>query len=255
VEVAKLESTLRERNIRLNLDAFVDEATIRKVIGVIREIYAEKGYNDVKVSPKTEALPAGPKLQHLTFEINQGPKYKLKEVCSTATRPSAMPLCAGQIKENKPSSFMGLMGGGTYLEAKFADDAELVNEFYLNKGYVQARVGQPQVEKLQDTKDGKTRWIRLRVPVDEGKRYKMGTLKITENTAVSAETLRRLLQDRGGRILQLREIKKGPRQDQRAVSGAVGYFQFTPDPELAPAGIDPKTGEPMGRANRRHRRS
>jgi outer membrane protein insertion porin family len=184
VEVAKLESTLRERNIRLNLDAFVDEATIRKVIGVIRETYAEKGYNDIKVEPKRESLPAGPKLIHLTFEIDQGPKYKLREVVFDGNTAFSDATLRGQIKENKPSSFMGLMGGGTYLETKFAEDAELVNEFYLNKGYVQARVGNPQVEKLEDSRDGKTRWIRLRIPVDEGKRYRMGKLEITENTAV-----------------------------------------------------------------------
>ena len=245
VEVAKLESTLRDRNIRLNLDAFVDEATIRKVIGVIREIYAEKGYNDVKVSTKTEALPAGPKLQHLTFEINQGPKYKLKEVVFDGNSAFSDATLRSQIKENKPSSLMGLMGGGTYLEAKFAEDAELVNEFYLNKGYVQARVGQPQVEKLQDTKDGKTRWIRLRVPVDEGKRYKMGTLKITENTAVSAETLRRFFKITEGEYYSYAAIKKGLDKISE-LYGAVGYYQFTPDPELAPRGIDPKTGEPIG---------
>ena len=36
-------TTLRERNIRLNLDSFVDEATIRSVKGVIREVYCGEG--------------------------------------------------------------------------------------------------------------------------------------------------------------------------------------------------------------------
>ena len=151
----------------------------------------------------------------------------------------------GQIKENKPSSFMGLMGGGTYLEAKFAEDAELVQEFYLNKGYVQARVGNPQVETLQDSRDRKTRWIRLKHPVDEGKRFRIGTLKVTENTAVSAETLRRFFKIQEGEYYSYAEIKKGLDKISE-LYGAVGYFQFAPDVEQAPRGIDPKTGEPTG---------
>ena len=243
VEVAKLESTLRDRNIRLNLDAFVDETTIRKVIGVIREVYAEKGYNDVSVATKTEPLPAGPKLIHLTFEINQGPKYKLKQVVFDGNTAFSDATLRGQIKENKPSSMMGLMGGGTYLESKFADDAELVQEFYMNKGYVLARVGQPQVEKLSDTRDGKTRWVLLRIPVDEGKRYKVGTINITENKAVSAETLRRFFKITEGEYYSHAEIKKGLDKISE-LYGSVGYYQFAPDPVLAPRGIDPRTGEP-----------
>jgi outer membrane protein insertion porin family len=245
VEVAKLESTLRERNIRLNLDAFVDEATIRRVIGVIREVYAEKGYNDVKVETKKEALPSGPKLVHLTFEIAQGPKYKLREVIFDGNSAFSDATLRSQIKENKPSSFMGLMGGGTYLEAKFADDAELVNEFYLNKGYVQARVGQPQVEPIEDSRDGKTRWIRLRIPVDEGKRFKVGTLKVTESTAVSAETLQRFFKIKEGDYYSYEAIKKGLDKISE-LYGRVGYYQFAPDVQQAPRGIDPQTGEPTG---------
>jgi outer membrane protein insertion porin family len=245
VEVAKLESTLRDRNIRLNLDAFVDESTIRKVIGVIREVYAEKGYNDVTVETKKEALPAGPKLVHLTFEIDQGPKYKLRQVVFDGNTAFSDATLRSQIKENKPSSFMGLMGGGTYLEAKFAEDAELVNEFYLNKGYVQARVGQPQVEKLEDSRDGKTRWILLRVPVDEGKRFKVGTLKVTESTAVSAETLQRFFKIKEGDYYSYEEIKKGLDKISE-LYGQVGYYQFAPDVQQIPRGIDPQTGEATG---------
>jgi len=73
VDVSKIEDTLRDKNIHVNLDTFVDEATVRKVKGVIREIYSDKGYNDVGIETTMKPLPAGPKLVHLTFYITQGP--------------------------------------------------------------------------------------------------------------------------------------------------------------------------------------
>ena len=43
-------------SIEVRLDTFVDEATIRRVKGVIRELYAEQGYNDAAIT--TELTPA-----------------------------------------------------------------------------------------------------------------------------------------------------------------------------------------------------
>ena len=42
------------QSVHVALDSFVDEATIRKVKGVIRELYSEKGYNDVKIDHEAE---------------------------------------------------------------------------------------------------------------------------------------------------------------------------------------------------------
>jgi outer membrane protein assembly factor BamA len=118
VETSKIEEQLKERNVRVNLDSFVDEATIRRVKGIIREVYAEKGYQDVVIDHKLSELPAGPKLVHLTFTINQGPKYKIKSVTfdgNTAFSDSAL---RSQLKENKPKNWYSfLTSSGTYLES------------------------------------------------------------------------------------------------------------------------------------------
>ena len=57
---------------------------------------------------------------------------------------------------------------------KFEEDADKVVEHYRNKGYVTARVGQPELGYVEDSKDGKTRYVELRVPVTEGERYRVG---------------------------------------------------------------------------------
>jgi len=245
VEVSKIEEALRDQNIRLNLDAFVDEATIRRVSGVIREIYSAKGYNDVKIEPKPEAMPGGPKLVHLTFHIDQGPKYKLKEVVFDGNVAFSDGTLRSHMKENKTKSMMGLMGGGTYLEAKFADDAELVNQFYQDRGYIQARVGNPTIEIISDSKDKQTRWIRARVPVDEGKRYKVGTFAIADNKAVRSEALRHYFKVNEGDYYSYTKIKKGLDKTGE-LYGALGFYQFAPDVDLNRRGFDPDTGKPVG---------
>jgi len=246
VETSKIEDQLKEKNVRVNLDSFVDEATIRRVKGIIREVYAEKGYQDVTIEHKLAELPAGPKLVHLTFIINQGPKYKIKAVAfdgNTAFSDSAL---RSQLKENKPKNWYSfLTSSGTYLEAKFADDADKVQVFYLNKGYVRARVGQPQIETVSTSKDGKTRWIRLRIPVDEGMRYNIGKFDIADNTALRSEFLRAQFKIKEGDVYNYTKISKGL-EKARDAYGTLGFWQAAPDVDLAPRGIDMSTGLPIG---------
>ena len=56
------------------------------------------------------------------------------------------------------------------------------------KGYAAARVGQPELKVLRESKDGSTRWVELRIPVTEGPRYRMGELTFDGNKVVPSQT-------------------------------------------------------------------
>ena len=79
------------------------------------------------------------------------------------------------MKDNKQQWFLSFITGrGTYQEAKFDDDAEKIAEYYRDHGYIKAVVGAPELKFLGDSGDKKTRWVELRIPVTEGKRYTVG---------------------------------------------------------------------------------
>jgi outer membrane protein insertion porin family len=230
----------------VNLETFVDEATIRKVKGAIREIYSAKGYNDVGIETTMKPLPAGPKWVHLTFTINQGPKYKLQEVVFDGNHAFSDAALRSHMKENKPKAWWSFFtSGGTYLDAKFSDDADKVTEFYLNQGYARAQVGQPKIETIRDSRDGRQRFIRVRVPVDEGLRYKVGEFKITDNTAVRTEALRGMFKLAEGDYYSYEKVQKGLDKAQE-LYGRIGFWQWTYEPQALPRGIDPNTGEYKG---------
>ncbi len=246
VDISKIEEKLRERDVHLALDSFVDEATIRKVKGVIREIYSDKGYNDVGIETELKPMTTGPKLVHLNFIIDQGPKYKLADVIFDGNKAFSDATLRSHMKDNKPKAWWSFFtSGGTYHDAKFADDASLVNEFYLDQGYVRAIVGQQTVETVSDSKDGKLRYIRLRVPVEEGQRYKVGSLTIADNTALKPEPLRAMFKLQEGDYYSHAKILKGL-DKAREIYGQLGYYQFVAEPEPKLRGIDPETGNPIG---------
>ena len=97
-----------------------------------------------------------------------------------------------------------------------------------------AQVGQPQLKILEDSKDGKTRWVQLQVPITEGKRYAVGDFKFEGNKVVNSEALRPLFKIEAGETYSQKKVKKGLEKAQE-VYGSGGYFEFTAYPGPAAA--------------------
>jgi outer membrane protein insertion porin family len=242
VDFSKIEETLDERNLRIRTEAFVDQTAVRKVKGVIQELYAERGYNDAQVEPVYEALP-GANIVQLTFHITEGPKYKIQEIAFEGNSAFSDRKLRGQMKENKQRGMLSfILGSGTYQEAKFAEDAEAVENFYKNEGYVQARVGTPRIDVVEDSE--KTRWIRVNIPVDEGQRYRIGKIEVTGSTAIKPDALVAMTKLKPGDYYDREKIDKGFRSMQE-IYGSLGFYEWTPNVVFNFPGADPETGKPL----------
>ncbi len=244
VDSAKIEEELRKKALNVRLDAFVDQQTIKRVSSVIRELYAEKGYQFAEVKPEVKAMPGGPKLVHLTFSITPGPKVRIDKVDFTGNKAFKDGTLEGQMKGNRSHSWLSFItSAGTYQEAKFDEDAERVTSFYRNKGYIFARVGQPQLEVLADSPDKKTRHVSLKIPVDEGTPYKVGKFEFTGNTIIPSDRLRPLFKLTDGDLYSEKKVRKGFEKAKEAY-GANGYMEFTALPDLDARCWDETTMKP-----------
>ena len=163
IKRSDIDEKLRERSIELRLDSFRDDGAIRRIEGVLRELMAEKGFTNAEVSHRITPVTGGPKLINVTFVVGEGPKLKIRDVEFVGNEAISDGTLQKKIKENKPKNplYGWISGGGTYKEAEFEEDAAKVVEYYQNRGYPQARVGQPEVKTLENSKDGKTSWIQL----------------------------------------------------------------------------------------------
>lgn len=234
VEQSKIEEELKKKGITIRLDSFIDPGLVRRVAGIVRELYAEKGYQFADVKPEIKEVAGGPKLVHLTFNITEGPKVKIRDVEFEGNKAISDRKLERKMKENKAKGFLSfVLGGGTYKEEKFAEDADKVESYYRDRGYIAAKVGQPDLKILEDSKDNKVRWVQLRIPVTEGARYKVGEFKFDGNTIVDAKALRPLFKLESGDYYSEKKIRKGL-EKSREVYGTGGYFEFTAYPDLSP---------------------
>jgi outer membrane protein assembly factor BamA len=232
VEMSKIDEELKKRNLQIRLDSFIDQGLVNRVAAVVREMYGEKGYEYATVKSEITPVSSGTKTVNLTFHITEGPKVRIQNVHFLGNKAIPDDKLAGKMKDNKgPNKWLFFFAQpGTYKENKFEDDAQRVTDYYREKGFVKAQVGQPQLRILEDSKDGKTRLVQLQVPVTEGPRYKIGEINFSGNTVVKGEALRPLFKLQQGEWFDEKKIRKGF-EKAKELYGAGGYMEFTASPD------------------------
>ncbi len=235
IEQSKVEERLRELGITIRLDSFVDQATEKKVANVVREMMVEKGYQDAKVEPYHEALPGGPKTVALKFKVTEGPKIKISKVDFIGNKVFTDGKIRGRMKTNKGGGVWIFPGSSVYQEDKFEEDADAIVAYYRDRGYLQINVGEPTLKPIKDSKDGKTRFMTLEIPITEGERFKVDKFEFAGNDKVPADMMRPFFKMKTGDYYNEKLIREGF-EKIREIYGAGGHFEMTPYPEFVPEG-------------------
>ncbi|MBZ5558416.1 MAG: outer membrane protein assembly factor BamA [Acidobacteriia bacterium] len=254
IEISKIDEKLKDANAQIRLDTFIDPSLVRKVQGIVRDMMREKGFQYADVKPEIQEIPGGPKLVHLTFHMDEGPKVRIRKIEFIGNKAMSDRQIKKQLKDNKenagfedffhlPTWVLSSLGdGGTYQETKFDDDAEKIVSFYRDHGYIRANVGVPELRVISDSEDKKTRWIELRVPITEGPRYKVASFEVAGNSVVKTDFLKPLFKTNIGEYYGEKNIRKGL-DKAREVYGTGGYMDFTGFPDYK-FRDDPNPNEP-----------
>ena len=242
LELTKIDEALKEAGAALKLDAFLDQGLIRRAKTVLRDLLAEKGFAAAEITTSTEPVGDGPKLVNLTFHVTRGPRLMIRDVMFLGNRAFPDETLAGVLKGTKSQGLLSLFSKrGTYSEAAFAEDAQRLEDFYRDHGYVTVRVSQPEVRTLDDSADGGTRFVQLRIPVSEGRRYRVGTVTFEGQTLVKPEAMQAIFKLKTGAWYRQENVREGLTK-AREIYGSIGHMEFTGFPELkrrdAPASAD-----------------
>ena len=232
IEVSKVNERLKDLMAEIRLDTFIDPALVRRVSGVVRDMLKEKGFQNAEVTPEIQPLPGSPKIVHLTFHMSEGPKVKIRRILFTGNKVMSARKLRKAMKNNKQLWFLSwITGRGTFQETAFDEDADRISALYKERGYIRANVGAPEQRFLGDSKDKKTRYIELRVPITEGPRYRVGDVEIAGNTVVKSEFLKPLFGLKTGEWYNEKNLRKGL-EKAREVYGSAGYWEFTGFPDF-----------------------
>ena len=233
----------KDRKVGLSVESQYDPTKIKKAEVVLKGLLSEHGRQFATI--RTEIRPIPPAAVAVTFVIKEGPKVKVGHIRFRGNKHINDRTLRAAMKNLKPigiphSIFLENIFAKTYDATKLEEDTERVRAEYQNRGYFKVLVEDPKTE-IHDTghegphipflqpTQGKS--VDITMPIEEGDRYRLGTITFKNNKAIpNAAALRNLFPMKDGEIFSREKVAKGL-ENLRKAYGEAGYINFTSVPD------------------------
>jgi outer membrane protein insertion porin family len=173
----KEEITLRKGSI-LNINIIQND--MRR----IEELYREKNYHNVKVSFKL--YPKKNNQADIEYVIDEGQKFQIKEIEFVGNNAYSSRKLKGMMSTSEKGLLSFITSSGDLNQEQLSQDSARLTAFYHNNGYVQAKVGEPEVTFEEDG-------IVVTIRLVEGPRFKVGTVAMAGDLIIPQEQLREMV--------------------------------------------------------------
>ncbi|HLG22177.1 MAG TPA: outer membrane protein assembly factor BamA [Candidatus Manganitrophaceae bacterium] len=216
-----------QEKVPVKTQTFLDSEEIQKYAEKIKKLYEEEAYYNAQVLPVTQLLDEDKAV--LTFLIEEGPRAYIRKIRFSGNKKFKDKILKKQIETSRYFWLTSwLTESGRYKEETLNGDAERVREFYLDHGYLQSQVGEPQAELSEDKK-----WFDITFSIFEGDQFRIHDVQFQGNRVFDAERLRRQTESKEGDVFNRSRV----RQDiMKMVDlyGEKGYIFANVVPQLTP---------------------
>ncbi len=162
-------------------NTILNPAALNDAVKKITELYRSKGYYSAKVSFKIEH--PDPQSTNVVFDISEGGKMSVADIRFVGNNSFEVSELKGEIETGTWKWYSSwITGSGTLKMDVLRQDADRLAVFYSNHGFIDVKVAEPEVE--QNDKD-----LLITFTIEEGPRYKLGSLDVDGDLLKSREEL------------------------------------------------------------------
>ena len=226
----------KKEKVGLTVESQYDPTRIKRAETVLKDVLSEHGHQFATVKTEVKTIP--PASVQVNFNIKEGPTVKVGQIKFAGNEHLSGLLLRRSMKNLKPigipySIVFENLFSQTFDASKLEEDTERVRQAYRDKGYYTAAIEEP---KTQIRDQGGLNWFTFRpnrgkridilMPVEEGARYRLGTITFSGNKAVNNErALRATFAVRDGDWFNATLMGKGLEALKKAY-GQLGYINF-----------------------------
>ena len=163
----------------------------------IPQEYVKKGFADAKVTIKDKVNAADPNLVDWTIEVEKGKRVKIDHIEFEGNKDiSDKKLRNKGFKETKQKRFglKAIFKPSKFIKDKYEEDKQNLIDYYNSQGYRDATIVSDSVWRNKNNN------YEIEVKLSEGKKYYIGDITFTGNTAFPTEYLERRLGYKKGDI-------------------------------------------------------
>ncbi len=226
----------KKDKVGLSVESQYDPTKIKRAETVLKDILSEHGHQFATIKTEIKTIP--PASVQVNFNIKEGPTVKVGQIKFTGNPHISSLALRRSMKNLKPigiprSIIFENLFPQTFDASKLEEDTERVRQAYRDKGYYNTAIEEP---KTQIRDQGGLNWFTFRpnkgkridilMPVEEGARYRLGTITFTGNKAVkNVKALRATFAVKDGDWFNATLIAKGLENLKKAY-GQLGYINF-----------------------------
>ncbi|WP_027178186.1 outer membrane protein assembly factor BamA [Maridesulfovibrio bastinii] len=163
--------------------AVLNPKVLQDDLNTLREMYRKEGYYNAKITYDVEGTGAQARL---TLKIDEGKKLYIESIKIEGAKQVDPDEVKDQLALTERGWLSWFTKTGVLKEELLDRDAAAIMAFYGNRGFVDAKVGQPDVDIKEDG-------IYVTFRVSEGIRYRFGKISFKGDMIVKQEKLREII--------------------------------------------------------------
>jgi outer membrane protein insertion porin family len=222
----------RKRSVGLSKESQYDAVKAKRAAAVIKELLSNEGRPEAKVDPVVERISAT--AVALTFKIEEGPRYRVAGIEFEGNKVFSSGYLRGQMKLVKELGlFTTFSSKDIYHKEKLETDLDRLRVLvYADHGYLKARFGEPRVEEVGKVGTWvplfghKGQGLKIVIPIDEGRQYRAGEIKVEDNTEFTADEIKGVIGLKPGDVVKGYTIVQKGLDNLKKLYGSRGYIQF-----------------------------
>jgi outer membrane protein insertion porin family len=152
-------------------EQILDPAKIKKNVEKIRELYVQRGFYMAEVNYELERENQNE--VDVYFRIRENAKVEVRRVNFVGNKGASDDELRAVMLTQPGDLLSFVTSSGTYREDVFQRDMLMVQAYYYDRGFINVKVSDPQLELSPDKRS-----LYITISVDEGKQYKVGELDV-----------------------------------------------------------------------------
>jgi len=201
----------------------VNPEKIKADLEKIKDLYDSKGYYNAEVHYDIEKT--GERDVAVVISVVENDKISIRNITFEGNRTFTTKELKNMMTTTEKGIFHFFTDSGLLKKDQLKQDVGKINAFYLNNGFINAQVGEPEITHDRDG-------ITIKIPVSEGKQFRVGKAVIAGDELATPRT---------GLLAKL-QITKKDFYDREAVMKDMDYLtQVCNDEGYANAEIIPRT--------------
>lgn len=190
-----------QEEVRLAPRQIYTRSKVRADVSRIIELYRRSGRFAATIDPKVIRLPQN--RVDLVFEINEGPKSKVRQINFLGNRAFSDGKLRGEIATRQARWYRFFSSNDSYDPDRTAYDREKLRQYYLTNGYADFRVVSATSELAPDLENFFQTFV-----VEEGEKYQFGKIEVDSKIRdLKSDNLKQLVAIKPGQQFNAKRVE------------------------------------------------